>query len=97
MAGGGGLEGALRDPPPASGDTVSVSPMEVGRPKAVRSIRRNGASAASERVTTRQLFIRASVGSNSGVGPATSTVTGYSSFMYMTCSLVPTTACCGGR
>ena len=42
-------------------------------------------------------FMRVSSGSNSGVAPARSTVTGYSSFMYMTCSLVPSTACCGGR
>ena len=42
-------------------------------------------------------FIRLSSGSNSGVAPARSTVTGYSSFMYMTCSFVPSTACSGGR
>ncbi len=42
-------------------------------------------------------FMRESSGSNSGVAPARSTVTGYSSFMYMTCNLVPSTACCGGR
>src|ERR1700682_839644 len=41
--------------------------------------------------------IREFSGSNSGVAPATATVTGYRSPMYSTARLAPTTACSGGR
>lgn len=42
-------------------------------------------------------FIRSLSGSNSGLLPATATFTGNSSFMYMTWSSVPSTACSGGK
>src|SRR5688572_7997358 len=43
------------------------------------------------------VFIRLSSGSNNGWLPTLATVTGYCSFMETTPSLLPSTACSGGR
>ncbi len=47
--------------------------------------------------TCRQLLTRSFSGSNSGVEPATATVTGYRSPRYSTASARPATACSAGR
>ena len=62
-------------------------------PSAVMLMRAPGAGTRFTQTRILIDFMRESSGSNSGVAPARSTVTGYSSFMYMTCSLVPSTAC----
>ena len=91
-----GLDGALlvrarREPQERGVDGQTVGGDVDARP------RRRDALDADEDPRADHDFMRASSGSKSGWLPTRETTTGYSSFMYMTRSSVPSTACSGGR